>query len=53
VRLAEAPSYGRPIVEHDPTSRGAVAYQALADELRRRDGRPVSGPVPVPEAVTL
>jgi chromosome partitioning protein len=53
VRLAEAPSYGRPIVEHDPTSRGALAYQALAEELRRRDGRPASAPVPVTEAVTL
>ncbi len=42
VRLAEAPSFGRPIVDHDPTSRGALAYRALADELRRRDGRALS-----------
>ena len=42
VRLAEAPSYGRPIALHEPDSRGAVAYRALADELRRRDGRPGS-----------
>jgi chromosome partitioning protein len=40
VRLAEAPSYGRPIVDHDPTSRGALAYRELAQELRRRDGKP-------------
>jgi chromosome partitioning protein len=45
VRLAEAPSYGRPIVAHDPASRGALAYRALADELRRRDGRP-DAPIP-------
>jgi chromosome partitioning protein len=42
VRLAEAPSYGRPIALHEPDSRGAIAYRELADELRRRDGRPVS-----------
>ena len=33
VRLAEAPSYGRPIARYSPESRGAQAYQALADEL--------------------
>jgi chromosome partitioning protein len=42
VRLAEAPSYGRPIAFHEPDSRGAVAYRELADEIRRRDGRPAS-----------
>jgi chromosome partitioning protein len=47
VRLAEAPSYGRPIVAHDPASRGALAYRALAEELRRRDGRP-GAPTPPP-----
>ena len=40
VRLAEAPSYGRPIALHDPESRGALAYRELAREVRRRDGRP-------------
>ncbi len=45
VRLAEAPSYGRPISEYSPASRGALAYAALADELLARDrGGPVSGP---------
>jgi chromosome partitioning protein len=38
VRLAEAPSHGRPVSEHAPASRGAVAYQDLADELLAQDG---------------
>lgn len=33
VRLSEAPSYGKPILAYDPYSRGAIAYQRLADEL--------------------
>ncbi|HET8551930.1 MAG TPA: ParA family protein [Gammaproteobacteria bacterium] len=36
VRLAEAPSYGVPVLLHDKTSRGALAYLALAGELLRR-----------------
>lgn len=36
VRLSEAPSYGQPITEFDPTSRGARAYQRLAREVIRR-----------------
>ena len=40
VRLAEAPSFGRPVLFHDKTSRGALAYLALAGEvLRREDDR--------------
>jgi chromosome partitioning protein len=38
VRLAEAPSYGQPISEYSPTSRGAVAYQAVTAELLARSG---------------
>jgi chromosome partitioning protein len=37
VRLAEAPSFGVPGLEHDPASRGATAYRALAEELARRE----------------
>jgi chromosome partitioning protein len=37
VRLAEAPSYGLPILKYDKGSRGAVAYLALAGELVRRE----------------
>ena len=36
VRLAEAPSHGVPALIYDKTSRGAVAYLALAGELNRR-----------------
>ncbi|MCA9877756.1 MAG: ParA family protein [Thermomicrobiales bacterium] len=36
VRLAEAPSYGQAIVEYDPTSRGAEAYEAFTAELGAR-----------------
>jgi chromosome partitioning protein len=37
VRLAEAPSYGVPVLIHDKTSRGALAYLALAGEVLRRE----------------
>src|SRR5829696_6550384 len=33
VRLAEAPSFGKPIVLYDPKSRGAVSYSELAKEM--------------------
>jgi chromosome partitioning protein len=36
VRLAEAPSYGLPVIDHAPSSRGSVAYRALAEELAVR-----------------
>ena len=44
VRLAEAPSFGKPVLLHDKESRGALAYLALAGEMIRREeeaGRPV------------
>jgi chromosome partitioning protein len=37
IRLAEAPSYGLPILNYDKTSRGALSYLALAGELIRRE----------------
>jgi chromosome partitioning protein len=37
VRLAEAPSHGLPALQYDRTSRGALAYMALASEMVRRD----------------
>ena len=36
VRLAEAPSYGQPIFSYAPTSQGALAYRALAEEVLTR-----------------
>ncbi|MAQ99627.1 MAG: chromosome partitioning protein [Oceanospirillaceae bacterium] len=36
VRLAEAPSYGLPVIKYDKQSKGALAYLALAGELNRR-----------------
>jgi chromosome partitioning protein len=39
VRLSEAPSHGLPISRYAPDSAGAIAYAALAVELRIRDGR--------------
>ncbi len=36
VRLAEAPSYGQPVFKYAPTSQGALAYRALAEEVLQR-----------------
>jgi chromosome partitioning protein len=36
IRLAEAPSHGRPVREHAPSSSGSAAYQALAEEVTGR-----------------
>lgn len=44
VRLAEAPSYGKPILVYDPKSKGAEAYQDLATELLKRHGIEVKIP---------
>ena len=38
IRLAEAPSHGKPVQLYDPRSRGAEAYTALAMELLKRNG---------------
>ena len=36
VRLAEAPSYGKPVIAFDKNSKGAQAYSALAREILER-----------------
>jgi len=36
VRLSEAPSYGRPVTQYAPDSRGAHAYRMLAEEVIQR-----------------
>jgi len=37
VRLAEAPSYGLPVISYDKSSRGSLAYIALANEMIERN----------------
>ena len=36
IRLAEAPSHGLPVTAYDRSSRGAIAYKALAEEVKRK-----------------
>ncbi len=38
IRLAECPSFGRPITQYDPKSAGAVDYRALAQEIISQEG---------------
>ena len=44
VRLAEAPSFGKPIIVYDVGSVGAVAYLNVAQEFMKRLGTSVSPP---------
>jgi len=47
VRIAEAPSYGLPVMHYDAASKGALAYIGLAGEMLRRYDRkstPGAGP---------
>ncbi len=39
IRLAEAPSFGKPIISYDPRSRGAEAYIKLAKEIVQNERR--------------
>ncbi len=52
VRIAEAPSYGEPLVSFDAKSRGALAYQALTEELLARENPPAP-PSPGSKNTTL
>ena len=36
IRLAEAPSHGMPVTAYDRSSRGAVAYKAMAEEFKNK-----------------
>ena len=36
VRLAEAPSHGIPVLAYDKSSRGAIAYKAMAEEIIKK-----------------
>ena len=44
VRLSEAPSFGKTILEYDPNGAGAIAYRALAQEFIRRHASPATPP---------
>ena len=46
VRLAEAPSFGKPIVLYDVQSIGAQAYMAAANELIAREEKAAARPIP-------
>ena len=48
IRLAEAPSFGKPIVVYDVASVGAQAYMAVARELLDRDAATASAPALAP-----
>jgi len=52
IRLAEAPSFGKPVLLHDKESRGALAYLALAGEMiRREDEAHIAETTPAGESV--
>ena len=54
-RLAEAPSFGKPIIHYDKYSSGAAAYELLAQELLARldKANPAQGaPTPQPSEPT-
>lgn len=53
VRIAEAPSYGLPVLLYDPGSKGAQAYIGLAGELLRRNVPNESVTEPVTEPATV
>jgi chromosome partitioning protein len=44
VRIAEAPSFGKPVLLHDPASKGAIAHLQFARELLERNGLPAAVP---------
>jgi chromosome partitioning protein len=44
VRLAESPSFGKPIILYDVTSVGAQAYMSVARELLDRHARDAEPP---------
>jgi chromosome partitioning protein len=48
VRLSEAPGFGMPIARYDPSSKGAAAYRALADEFLRHHGSESDSGIRVP-----
>lgn len=53
VRLAEAPSHGKPVISYDRGSTGASAYLALAKEFLERRGESLPVPTGIAETVPL
>jgi chromosome partitioning protein len=51
VRLSEAPGFGKPITEYDPSSKGAKAYRALAVEFLDREATDEPLPTEEPPSV--
>jgi chromosome partitioning protein len=47
VRLAEAPSFGLPVLLYDKVSKGALAYLALAGEMLRRGDTGAAAPTAI------
>src|SRR5436309_11017623 len=43
VRLSEAPSFGKSVLEYDPSGTGATAYRALAKEFLKRQASLIGG----------
>ncbi len=39
VRISEAPSYSMPVISYDPTSKGAIAYRKLAQEVVEKSSK--------------
>ena len=42
IRIAEAPSFGKPVLLHDPASKGAQSHLAFARELLERSGHAIA-----------
>lgn len=53
VRLAEAPSHGKPALIYDPKSRGSEAYSALAKEIIKRGKKAEATVTSVPSSLAV
>ena len=48
VRISEAPSFGKPVVFYDPSSRGAMAYRSFAQEFAQKTASAYTPAAPEP-----